>query len=288
MLPNFLCIGVQKGGTTTLWDLLRRSPDVYFSDPRETNFFLFDFDYRLGAVHYERTYFADTGGAKAVGEKTPDYLFYPPCAGRIRATLGTDVKFIAVLRSPAARANSHHRHNFMLYRESLSFDEAIQLEASRTGNDFVKQAYFGYMKKGDYFSQIERYRSLFPAENLLLLRFEDLEMSQEATVGRICAFLDVRPPENVSYVSRGRPVPEGLSIARAAEGRHDVHFDRGELIVRDASRRMLTFSRNFERNLAGLRSLSGAEERELNQRHHGEGIRRLGDLLDLDFSHWLP
>jgi hypothetical protein len=288
MLPNFLCIGVQKGGTTTLWDLMRRSPDVYFSDPRETNFFLFDFEYKLGAVHYEKTYFADTRGAKAVGEKTPDYLFYPPCARRILATLGRDIKMIAVLRSPAARANSHHRHNCMLYRESLPFDEAVRLESSRVGADIVKQAYYGYMMKGAYFNQIERYYTLFPKENLLILRFEDLRTSQEATVARICDFLGVREPGGAGYVQRGRPDPKELSIMRGPGGAPAVHFERGDLVVRDASRRMLGFSRRYGRILKSLRSLTEAEEKDLNLRHHGDGIGRLADLLDMDFSDWLP
>lgn len=287
MLPNFLCIGVQKGGTTTLWDRMRRSPDIYFSDPRETNFFIFDFDYKLGASHYERTFFSDTKGAKAVGEKTPDYLFYPPCAKRIRAILGPDVKLFAVLRSPAARANSHHRHNFMLYRESLPFLEAINVEPERVGNDIVKQAYFGYMKKGDYYSQITRYLAVFPVENLLFLRFEDLQEQQDLVIDRVCDFLGVRKPES-GYVSRGRPIVKPLSIQKNADGALDVHFERGETVVHNVSRKLLAFSRKYRQNFPGLQSLTLDEERELNGRYHHDNTRRLADLIKMDLQSWLP
>ncbi|HXV01756.1 MAG TPA: sulfotransferase domain-containing protein [Caulobacteraceae bacterium] len=287
MLPNFLILGAQKAGTTTMWDRLRKSPDVYFSEPRETNFFISDLDYKLGAIHYERTFFADTQGAKAVGEKTPGYLFYPPCARRIRAILGARIKLIAILRSPAARANSHHRHNYMLCRENLTFEEAIHIERQRTANDPIKQAYFGYMLKGDYLTQLQRYFAIFPRENILAVRFDDLQDDQDQTIKRVCDFLEISVPAG-DYVARGRPKQQFLAIEKGSGTSVDIRFERDNLILRDPSRKSLEFARKYIENFPSLRSLTPDEEKDLNNHHHHDAIRRLEDLLKFDLRSWLP
>src|SRR5574337_1635352 len=128
MLPNFLCIGAQKSGTTTLLNQLDRHPDIFMSPARETKFFLLDHLYSQGVTAYEKDFFSDWNGQKAVGEKTPEYLCDPLIPQRIDATLGKSIKFIVTFRSPAQRAYSHYRHNFQQLWENLSFPEAIAQE----------------------------------------------------------------------------------------------------------------------------------------------------------------
>jgi predicted acyl esterase len=117
MLPNFLCIGAQKAGTTTLWLLLNQHPDVFLATPRETCFFYDDVLYGGGITSYERNFFREWNGQKAVGEKAP---------ARIKDSLGDKVKLIVTLRSPAKRAHSHFRHNYQQLWEEFSFEDALQ------------------------------------------------------------------------------------------------------------------------------------------------------------------
>ena len=103
---NFICIGAQKAGTTTLSDILSQHPDICIPPIKETKYFLFDVDYARGKTFYN-SYFSNYTGQKAIGEFDPDYLLFPFTAERIVATLGRDVKILVVLRNPADRAYSH-------------------------------------------------------------------------------------------------------------------------------------------------------------------------------------
>ncbi len=196
MLPNFLCIGAQKAGTTTLWLLLNQHPDVFLATPRETRFFCDDTLYDGGVISYERIFFHGWDGQKAVGEKTPAYLFFEKTAGRIRETLGTDVKLIVTLRSPAQRAHSHFRHNYQQLWESLSFEEALRKEPERTAKGELARATYGYLERGRYVDQLRRYTDLFPKENVLVLIFEeDIVGNQEQLASKLFTFLEL--DENV-------------------------------------------------------------------------------------------
>ncbi len=286
MLPNFLVLGAQKAGTTTIWDLLNGHPQVYFPKQRETDFFLTDFEYHLGLRHYETAYFADTGDAVAVGEKTPDYLFHPAAAERIRATLGPDLRLIACLRSPAARANSHHRHNFMLYREWLSFDAAIAAEPDRVAQGTAHACLHGYLAKGFYAEQIARYQALFGADKLLVITLDDLRDDQAATLRQICDWIGVDTPAERAPVRRGIPRYFGLEIIDAASG-PAIRYLRDDTVVRQPDASHLDFARSYLSAAETLSPLTRADELALNNRVFREDIRKLEGVIGRSLEGWL-
>ena len=55
-IQTFLCIGVQKAGTTTLADILATHPDICIPEVKETKFFYFAEDYSKGIDHYNHTF----------------------------------------------------------------------------------------------------------------------------------------------------------------------------------------------------------------------------------------
>ena len=74
MLPNFLIVGAQKSGTTSLWSYLSSHPDVYLSPKKEIKFF--DRGYDRGVSWYE-SFFDGWNGEAAAGEATQTYLYFP-------------------------------------------------------------------------------------------------------------------------------------------------------------------------------------------------------------------
>ena len=91
-LPNFMCVGAQKAGTTTLHDILKKHPDIYLPREKETKFFVFDDQYQKGIKFYEREYFSKWRGQKAVGEIDPTYMFCDHASERIYECLGRELK----------------------------------------------------------------------------------------------------------------------------------------------------------------------------------------------------
>ena len=76
--PDFICIGFQKCGTTSLYDLLKQHPNVYLTeDVKEPMFYRVPLVRRiLGASWYEKRYFGHYEAARKAAasgrQKTAD------------------------------------------------------------------------------------------------------------------------------------------------------------------------------------------------------------------------
>ena len=188
MLPNFLIIGAQRSGTTSLFQVFRRHPQIYMPDVKEVNFFFHDNHYRRG-VEYYQSYFADAPAeAVMVGEASPGYICKPGVAGRIHELLPS-VKLVAVLRNPVDRAYSQYWDNRRFLAEPLSFEQAMDVALTPE----YRHGERGYFSRGAYIDQIESYLELFRREQLLVLIFEELKQDPEAVFGRCFDFLGVDP-----------------------------------------------------------------------------------------------
>ncbi len=187
---NFLCVGAQKSGTTSLHDILKQHPDVFLPTVKETHFF--DENYEKGLDWYYETYFSNYQGEKICGECTPEYMFFKEVPERLLKAFGPDVKLIFLLRNPVTRAVSHYQMSKKRTFETLPFEEAIEIEASRIQKDNYHRSHFSYLSRGFYSEQIKRYLDYFPRENMLILRFEeDFVKNRKRTMDEICSFLDI-------------------------------------------------------------------------------------------------
>jgi hypothetical protein len=216
MLPSFLIIGAQRGGTTSLLDALRRHPDVtgptagedFVRLRKEVHFFDQRFE---NGIDWYRSFFplearrrlARLRGRDLVaGESSPYYLFHPEVPARVAETL-PDVKLIAMLRNPVERAYSHYQHKKRLGREKHSFAEALAAEDRRlAGEDALiltdhryRRHHFhrAYFRRGLYAEQLERWLAHFPREQLLVIRSEDYFERPEATYAEVLELIGARP-----------------------------------------------------------------------------------------------
>src|SRR6185369_6874288 len=130
-LADFIIGGAPRSGTTWLYDLLARNPDVYMARPArpEPKFFLVDELYEKGLGHYAH-WFEGARPGQLAGEKSTNYLESPLAASRIRAAL-PGVRLIFILRDPVERAYSNYLWSRMNGLETESFEAALALEASR-------------------------------------------------------------------------------------------------------------------------------------------------------------
>jgi hypothetical protein len=207
VLPDFLVIGAQKSGTSSLFRYLDQHPDVHGSVPKEVHYFSGGLDpavdtYRLGARWY-RAHFPRAAAMGAGGrafEATPLYLLHPLAAERIHALMPA-VKLVAVLRNPTDRALSHYFHNVRNnslrgFQEDLGPAEAMAAEEARlapilAAGDYKNEIYrvATYKARGRYLEQLRRYMERFPAENLLVLRAEDLFADPAGQMALLADFL---------------------------------------------------------------------------------------------------
>lgn len=198
-LPDFLGIGVQKGGTTTLQRLLEQHPGVFLPASKEQHFFTLH--YAEGEQWY-RQRFIGADPQQCCGEITPYYLFHPEAPRRIRA-LVPGVRLIVLLRDPVERALSQYFHARRLGLEALPLGQALAMESQRlAGAELVLKAPAGrhrshqehsYLTRSRYEQQLQRYAAFFSAEQLLLLRSEDLFSRPAELWARVLSFLELEP-----------------------------------------------------------------------------------------------
>eukprot|EP00977_Amphora_coffeiformis_P012179 scaffold2997_cov182-Amphora_coffeaeformis.AAC.9 len=122
-IPTFIVIGTQKGGTTALYEMLKRHPYVVASDKREPHFFDFGYEKHRALIDqygeagkcqirltYATTHFQ--GAQKAIQahpnklfasfEKTPSLIMHPHLPSLMKQVLPWS-KIIVTLRDPVER-----------------------------------------------------------------------------------------------------------------------------------------------------------------------------------------
>jgi hypothetical protein len=216
-LPSFLIIGGQRCGTGALHHHLKHHPSI--DAPRIKEVHYFDIRSQLPLTWY-RAHFANAAKRRVIelrqrtptvsGESSPYYLFHPCVPARVRDVL-PQVKLIALLRDPAARALSHYHHEVALGVETLSFADALDAEDDRIAGEAEKLAsdpgyisfahrHYSYAARGEYAAQLARWRELFPWEQLFVATSEEFYASPDDVTARILAFLGLPPmPPHVRF-----------------------------------------------------------------------------------------
>ena len=209
LMPDFIIIGAQKGGTTSLYNYLIAHPSIAPIYVKEPHFF--DIYYHKGLVWYRshfptrlRQYYARHVQRMDLitGEASPYYLFHPLAAGRV-ATALPDVKLILVLRNPVDRAYSQYQHQVRQPGvEPLSFEEAIEREEERLAGEEEKlirdpnyvsfnHRHYSYLARGRYIEQVTIWMKHFPKDQFLILKSEDLYSNPSAVLQETYRFLQV-------------------------------------------------------------------------------------------------
>ncbi|HVH03426.1 MAG TPA: sulfotransferase domain-containing protein [Amaricoccus sp.] len=212
VLPDFVIIGAQKSGTSSLYRYLAQHPQVRESTVKEVHYFDGGIEegtdtYALGERWYRGHFPLASEMAPGVQayEASPLYLLHPLAAERM-ARLLPRVKLVAILRNPTDRALSHYFHNVRKNavrrcKEELAPGAAMAAEADRLApvlarGDYGDEAYraYSYKARGRYLEQLERYWAHFPRESLLVLRAEDLFEDPAGLMGGLCDFLGLDRP----------------------------------------------------------------------------------------------
>jgi hypothetical protein len=188
-----MCLGVQRSGTTTLYNLLKQHPEIYVSQNKETKFFQYDELYEKGINYYSSRYFKDVTNQKAIGETDPCYIYFAKTAKRIHDDLGEKMKFIVIFRNPVNRAYSQYWMEKAKRFESLSFEDAIKKESGRLKSSIhLVRSRFSYIDRGFYAKQLKEFLKCFPKENFLFLVYEeDFYENLGFTMNKLTDFLGV-------------------------------------------------------------------------------------------------
>jgi hypothetical protein len=203
-IPEFFIIGHEKCGTTALYKMLRRHPQVFMPDYKEPRFFSSDIRATApkpggGKPQTLEAYmalFADARPEQLAGEASPQYIRSPGAAGRI-AEVRPDARIIAILREPAGFLRSYHQQCVQSTLETeRDLHTALALEPERREGRHLppgteSPAWLLYSEHVRYVEQLRRYHAVFPPEQVLVLIYDDYRRDNIETLRRVLRFLDV-------------------------------------------------------------------------------------------------
>ena len=220
-LPQFLGLGVQKGGTTTLQKLLEQHPQVWLSPQKELQFF--SLHYHRGPQWYSDC-FADAETHQICGDITPYYIFHPQAAKRI-ASLIPSARLIVLLRDPVERCLSQYFHACRLGLESLDLESALAAEPARLlGSEDQLVAAEGhhrghqensYVSRSMYEHQLDRYLQFFDRDQLLIVKSEDLFDRGDDVWHQILCFLEI---DSFPFPAHIAPANSGFGESSSVSG----------------------------------------------------------------------
>jgi hypothetical protein len=223
--PDFMIIGAQKSGTSSLHYYLKQHPNLTGSSPKEIHYFdkRIYFDYSL--KWYENHFVRKSFKKQLYFESTPNYLYHPEIASTLKQ-LYPELKFIIVLRNPTSRAysawnmykniveNGNSRainlapkpgERNPIYKYLLegrndfpSFEEVINIELDLIKNN--KEVEPAILRRGLYAQQFKKYLEHFDIDDFKIIGFKDLILNTDKVLESVYDFLEIRriPMENLN------------------------------------------------------------------------------------------
>jgi hypothetical protein len=195
-VPDFFIVGHHKSGTTALYEMLRRHPQIYMPSLKEPRYFASDLRSLIKAgpaSGLPETFdeylalFEPAEPEQRVGEASPSYLRSHTAAREI-AEVQPAARIIAILREPASFVRSLH---FQLVQEHVETEKDLRKAVAREEIVRGERRVLRYSDHVHYAEQLRRYHAVFPAEQVLVLIYDDFRRDNEGTVRRVLRFLEV-------------------------------------------------------------------------------------------------
>ena len=244
MLPQFLIVGAQRCGTTSMYKTLSQHPGVLPAVLRK-GIHYFDTDYQRGERWY-RAHFAlessarrrerRTGLRPITGESSPYYLFHPLAPARIAADL-PGVRLIVLLRDPVERAYSAHTHETARGYETESFERALALEDERLAGEEDKlradptyssfhHQHHGYLTRGRYSEQLDRLAAAVGRDRVHVVDSQRFFEQPEESYAAVLDFLGLPPWAATTFEQHNaRPRSPMADSLRAELSEHFEPYD---------------------------------------------------------------
>ncbi len=191
---DFLVIGAQKAGTTSLFKWLEAHPQLWLPPEKEAPFFSNEERWAKGLDWYLHEFFAPAPADARWGTVTPQYMLgLPDTPSRIADTL-PHARLAAVLRDPVARARSHHRMMVRRGVEARDFPTMVAEELEPAALAAARAAPTdanSYVSQGEYGRILGGYLAHYPTEQLFVCWSRDLDRRPAELLPRLYDFLGV-------------------------------------------------------------------------------------------------
>lgn len=288
--PNFFIVGTARGGTTSLYYILKSHPKIFMSPIKEPAYFTNEF----GSEEWSEwenyvDLFKEVKNESIIGEASTVYLYSTDSAKNISNFI-TKPKILIQLRDPIERAKSHYRLMRRIGKENLSFVEALDREQERIKAG--EEPGLHYLNLGFYYPQVKRFFKNFNREDIMITTLDEFKNNPQKILEDICCFLDVEKkhiPKKIPKYNKG-------NVAKIkwlnSYLKKDTLIKRiFKLITPKLIRKKIGHKIFWDWNVKSSKknNIEISKEKENNlRRNYVEDINKLQKLINYDLSSWLP
>jgi hypothetical protein len=186
---NLFVVGVNKAGTSWLYELLDAHPQVFMSAEKELHYFGEDHPDRRAAYHAHFPFEKAGRPYRYFGEATPFYCHGGAAVARQIRDYAPGAKVLAIVRDPVARLRSQFRYHKQLgYVREEAGPEALLGEAAAE-----------LRANSHYEKLLPPFAEAFGPDQFKLVSLEAAHADVPALWEELQAFLDVRriPPPSL-------------------------------------------------------------------------------------------
>lgn len=177
-MPNLICLGVEKSGTTFLYNLLKKNKKI-FAIRKETEFFTFlnkkkSYNFHINKLIEYQKLFRSTHKEKYILDVSTTYFSSENAMKNINK-LCKNPKIIIALRNPIDRAYSRY---WMESHRNYAF---VDFSFVKFKKFFLSHGRGGINKwdnvriRGMYYNQLKKCFDIFNKKNVLIIFYEDLK-----------------------------------------------------------------------------------------------------------------
>jgi hypothetical protein len=284
-LPDFLIIGGERCGTSSLYSYLKEHPGVFMPNLKEPLFFnnfacnrIPHPNWQPWTVERYAALFEPAHQGQTLGEASASYLHFHdiviPTLRSIYREKTRDVRIVMILRNPIDRAWSFH----MLLRRSgneMNFFEMVEKYCHSK-----EKTSYNFISAGNYTEQVRDYISAFDAVRIFM--FEDLQRNPAGVVRSIFELIGVHDTEfmpcniNTAYNTSG--------IAKTGISRFVYKFMFHDVTIKKLLKHILPLRwRLWIKAEVGAKVMKKvempADVREFLNKSYQESMKSLRDLL---------
>lgn len=202
--PNFMIIGAEKSGTTSLFQYLRQHPAVMPSIEKEIDFF--DMEYEQGLDWYLAHFPRMPAAPKWItGETSANYLYSDVAPERVFRHF-PNIQLAVILRNPVDRTISRYSMMVRNGAEKRSLARAVQTEieliegATKAGEiPWPVLNRCRHVGNSLYYYHLKRWLAFFPQKQLLTLDSESLFTKPDQTLNQLYRTLGLGAYSQSSY-----------------------------------------------------------------------------------------
>ncbi len=289
--PTFLVAGAGRSGTTGLVEGLRTHPAVFVTNPKEPQFF---------ALHGTRAAFEAPGDEATINRVavTDEDAYLDLFAGTTRPCRGDgsvstlyhhdraipkilemnpEMRIAIILREPVDRAYSAYQYmRARGFEPEEEFRTAFEREAERRAANWHHLWHYESMSR--YADAVGAFLDAFPAEQVGVWFYDDLQADYEATVARVLRFVGAPPVEGEAA---GVPRVNISGTPRSATAHRIIWAATRNERVRATLKRMTSYRMRELVRRATLRADSvDAPTRAQLAPLYADDLRRLAALLE--------